>query len=166
MLRWFYPLVVYRFLLSCVYRILLYILLFLNTENPLIKSLRRNGTSFPIVWTNLVADRVPPHCGLHLRKYRHHKIIPFSLSIFLISLWISFQVLALLLLTFNVHDYYYASNYIVWSRIISFIFAIMLFFAAICLIGGLNRVSNSPYPISSYNFLLFKQRNIVIRTRD
>lgn len=50
-------------------------------------------------------------------------------------------VLALLLLTFNVHDYYYASNYIVWSRIISFIFAIMLFFAAICLIGGLNRNS-------------------------
>lgn len=72
------------------------------------------------------------------------------------------QALAILLLSLNAHDYYYASQYMVWSRIISFVFAVVLFFAAICLLGGLNRVRKFvPYISSNYltvvpiNFRIF-----------
>ncbi|XP_055352512.1 uncharacterized protein LOC129598835 [Paramacrobiotus metropolitanus] len=50
--------------------------------------------------------------------------------------------LAILLLVFNVHDYWVVPTYIAWSRIISFIGAVFLFIAAIALIIGL--LKNNP----------------------
>lgn len=52
-----------------------------------------------------------------------------------------FQALAVLLLAANIHDYYQAPDYIVWARITSFVFAVLLFLAGVCLIGGLMKVS-------------------------
>ncbi|GAU91957.1 hypothetical protein RvY_04113 [Ramazzottius varieornatus] len=63
--------------------------------------------------------------------------------------------LAILLLSLNAHDYYYASQYMVWSRIISFVFAVVLFFAAICLLGGLNRNSRQLHNVWILAFGVF-----------
>ncbi|OQV17306.1 hypothetical protein BV898_08556 [Hypsibius exemplaris] len=58
-------------------------------------------------------------------------------------LFVAFYTFALagLLLVFNVRDLVYAPEYLQWSRIISFIFSVFLFFAAICLLIGLFRKS-------------------------
>jgi len=52
-------------------------------------------------------------------------------------------LMAILLLVFNVHDYVVAPEYLAWSRIVSFIFSIFLFFSAICLLAGLLKGSHS-----------------------
>lgn len=48
-------------------------------------------------------------------------------------------LLAGLLLLFNIHDLVNAPDYIVWTRIVSFVFAILLFFAGLVLVIGLFR---------------------------
>ena len=50
------------------------------------------------------------------------------------------QILAIMLLSFSAHDLYYARNYAIWSRILYFVFSVLLFLAAVCLFSGLRRV--------------------------
>jgi hypothetical protein len=49
-------------------------------------------------------------------------------------------MLAAMLLIFNIHDYVYAPQYIAWTRIISFVFSVFLFIAALSLLIGLFKV--------------------------
>ncbi|OWA51222.1 hypothetical protein BV898_15716 [Hypsibius exemplaris] len=48
-------------------------------------------------------------------------------------------VLSMMLLAFNTHDFVYARDFVAWTRIASFVFAVALFAAGVALLLGLNK---------------------------
>jgi len=65
-------------------------------------------------------------------------------------------ILGILLLSFNGHDlYYYGNSYHQWGNITSFVFAVCLFFAAICLFLGLRNNGNALVGVWTIIFLIY-----------
>ncbi|OQV25582.1 hypothetical protein BV898_00518 [Hypsibius exemplaris] len=89
--------------------------------------------------------------------FRSCGICSLRIGCFLIAGYTLF--LALLLLSFSTHDLYYARNYIIWSRVLYFVFAVLLFVAAVCLFTGTKRSSRQllgVWVVVFANFILFE----------